>query len=165
MTRCWVGIGEIRQAVRGDVLAAVLGSCVSIILWHERSGRAWMNHVLLPQRLLERADDEPGRYADESWRMMQYQLLKEGVALADCSCYVVGGGYGFGQGPQDVGGRNVAQVLALLQQAGVTVDSSDVGGNWYRTVQFDPDDGLLRVRKYQTVPPRRRLAAARSQGV
>lgn len=158
MTRRWVGIGEIRQAARGDVLAAVLGSCVSIILWHPRSGQAWMNHVLLPQRLLARQDDVPGRYADESWRMLQQLLLKSGIALADCSCYVVGGGYGLGQGPQDVGGRNVAQVLALLQQAGVAVDRSDVGGNWYRTVQFDPEDGELRIRKYKTVPPQRQLA-------
>ncbi|SCK29353.1 chemotaxis protein CheD [Vogesella sp. LIG4] len=162
--RRWVGIGEIQAGQRGDVLAAVLGSCVSTILWHAPSGKALMNHVLLPQRLVKRNDDEPGRYADESWQMMQRLLAREGMPLQECTCYVVGGGYGFEQGPQDVGGRNVAQVMALLQQARVQVDSCDVGGNWYRTVQFNLADGTLRIRRHKTARPRKPELARRQQG-
>lgn len=151
MTTTWVGIGDLILARPGQRLGAVLGSCVAVILWHPPTRTAAMSHVLLPGRLLAHTDDGPGRYADESWRLMRRRLLGEGIAPRDCVCHVVGGGRGLQGG--EIGRHNVRRVLDLLDADGIWVERFEAGGNRYRVVTFDPADGDLRVLCHR-VPPR-----------
>jgi chemotaxis protein CheD len=148
-----VGIGEIKRAARGEQLAAVLGSCVSVIVWHRASGFALMNHVLLPRRLSESAGENPGRYADESWWLMEGMLRKKGVALRDCLSHLVGGGCGVDAPTTGgIGFDNVATAFDLLVDADAKIESIDTGGRCYRSVRFDTESGELLVARHRAMP-------------
>jgi chemotaxis protein CheD len=164
MSTHWVGIGEIRTAQRGDRLAAVLGSCVGIVVWHPASGFALMNHILLPARLTEREGDNPGRYADESWCLIEHRLAARDIAIEQCRCHLVGGGRGLEtEAGQSVGFGNVAAAFDILIAAGAHIESMDTGGRFYRVATFDIERGVLCVRRYDTRPAKMPVAELRNE--
>ena len=152
MSTHWVGIGDIKVARRGEKLAAVLGSCVSVVLWHSRSRLAIMNHALLPSRLRGLECDKLGRYADESWQQMCELLEAEGVSPLDCVCHIVGGAQVFEENNMArIGPNNVTATFNLVDSAGVWIESMETGGAGSRVVTFDADSGELSVRQHRNV--------------
>lgn len=151
MTIHWVGIGDIKIGRRGEMLAAVLGSCVSILLWHPVRQMAVMNHILLPSRRVELDDRQAGRYADESWQIMRKRMAAEGIAPRDCICHVLGGGRSLdGRQPASIGHDNLSRVFDLLYEHGIWIESMDTGGRRFRLVKFDVASGELKVYRQRT---------------
>lgn len=160
MATLWVGIGELKCAAAGETLAAILGSCVSTVVWHPPTRFALMNHVLLPSRLNERGGQGRGRYADESWSLAMECLRERRLALRDCVCHLVGGGHGAEANPENnVGLGNIATVLDLLVAAGAQVDRMDTGGRYYRVAHFHSRHGTLTVRRNTSLPPAEKVRA------
>ncbi len=153
MTTHWVGIGDIKVGRSGEMLAAVLGSCVSILLWHPVRRLAFMNHVLLPGRQAKPDDGQAGRYADESWQVMRRYLAAERVAPQECTCHVLGGGRSLdGRLAGDIGRDNLSRVFDLLFEQGIWIDGMDTGGRHFRVVKFEVERGELIVHRHRTSP-------------
>jgi chemotaxis receptor (MCP) glutamine deamidase CheD len=142
----WVGIGEVKSAGNGDHLGTILGSCVTTVLWHAQRRFAVMNHILLPYRPRHKNNETPdGRFAGDSWRMMQTRLARQGISLHECEAFVAGGANVHNATEQEIGHKNVETMLGLIEQARVPVREISVGGNGHRTARFDPEIGLFRV--------------------
>ena len=164
----WAGIGEIKFAENGDQLGCILGSCVTVTLWHPGRRCAAMSHVLLPARpenrrgLVEERRAEPGRldatdrrvmrdgrYAPESWLMLKACIAAQGIYLDQCEAHVAGGGRVIDGFENDIGTKNINAVLDLLTANGVTLKSMDVGGFGHRTAHFDTKTGQFKVKHTQ----------------
>jgi chemotaxis receptor (MCP) glutamine deamidase CheD len=142
----WVGIGEVKSAGNGDHLGTILGSCVTTVLWHSARKFAVMNHILLPYRPQHKKPMQPdGRFAGDSWRMMQTRLARQGISMRECEAYVAGGANVTDAVEQDIGQKNVDAMLDFLDATRVPVRAMYVGGTGHRTARFDPDNGLFRV--------------------
>ena len=146
----WVGIGEVKSATEGAQLGTILGSCVSVVLWQPEKRFAVMNHILLPSRTRNHRGPSPdGRFADESWRMMQARLARQGICLNSCIAFVAGGANVVDTLQNNIGAQNIAHMRDHLEAAAIPVNIADVGGTQHRTARFDPINGDFVVRRGQ----------------
>jgi chemotaxis protein CheD len=136
-------------------IRTLLGSCVSITLWHPFARVGAMSHFLLPTRRGGPALDAlDGRYGDEALQLIVQELRGAGVPPAQCQAKIFGGGNMFpglpASGAALVGQRNGEAARALLQAQGIAIVSESLFGVGYRQIIFEVDSGT--VWAYQVSP-------------
>lgn len=124
----------------------LLGSCVSITLWHARWRVGAMSHFVLADRgpALQPGGLD-GRYADEALTLMECGLAARGIALGDCEAKLFGGADMFpvNRSSLQVGRRNGEVARALLAARGVDVVGHDLFGQHPRRIVFDIAGGQV----------------------
>jgi chemotaxis protein CheD len=138
--------GELFVGDQGYQIRTILGSCVSITLWHAPSRMGGMSHFLLPTRSGSSGDAAlDGRYGDEALRLMLDELQKCGLRPDDCEAKIFGGGNMFPghdlAGAMRVGQRNGEAARELLQCQGIPVASESLFGDGHRQIIFDVGNG------------------------
>lgn len=146
--------GEYAVAHAGCVIRTLLGSCVSITLWHPRLRIGAMSHFLLMQRGPDREGTAPDpRYGDESLELMLSDLSQEHVFPSQCVAKVFGGGNMFPEqnhlGTLQVGRRNGEGARRMLQRHGIHIVSESLFGHGHRQIAFDVASGDVWVRQIQ----------------
>jgi chemotaxis protein CheD len=160
--------GELIVADADYQIRTLLGSCVSITLWHAASRNGGMSHFLLPTRGgAARPMARDGRYGDEALPAMLDELHKIGVTPAQCQAKIFGGGNMFpghsrARGIQ-VGQRNGEAARALLQAYGIPVVSESLFGIGHRQIIFDLSTGD--VWSHQVRPTAQEAEADGTSGV
>ena len=140
-------VGDARHRIR-----TVLGSCVSITLWHAGMRVGAMSHFLLPRRATaQRGGPLDARYGEEALQLMLQRLFVDhGVAPRECEAKVFGGGDMFPLSEKDpacsVGRRNGEAAHRLLRAHGIPVRSESLFGKGHRQIYFDVDSGDVWVR-------------------
>jgi len=143
-------VGDARYRVR-----TLLGSCVSITLWHAAQRRGAMSHFLLADR-----PDRPhapdllrldGRYGDEALTLMLRRLARHDIRPQDCQAKVFGGADMFprtraARRPA-VGRRNGNAATEMLARCGIEVVSTSLFGSGYRVIVFDIATGDVWARQ------------------
>ncbi len=121
----------------------LLGSCVSITLWHPRRQVGGMCHYMLPARRLPGPmHGLDGRYADHAIRMFLHHIGRQGTRPSEYVARMFGGGNQFppaqrrGRAP-DIARDNIAAGLALLDRHGFHLTETDLGGRGARRLTFD----------------------------
>jgi chemotaxis protein CheD len=143
--------GELFVADASFQIRTILGSCVSITLWHPRLRVGGMSHFLLPTRSGS-AEGEAldGRYGDEALQLMFQDLRGAGAVPAQCEGKIFGGGNMFpgnrhARGQQDrglsVGKRNGEAARELLRENGIAVVAECLFGIGHRQIIFDVSKG------------------------
>jgi chemotaxis protein CheD len=133
-------------------LRTLLGSCVSITLWHPATRCGGMTHFLLPSRgepwLIEAKD---GRYGDEALDLIVDELKDLGIAASECQAKIFGGGDMFPAhahlGGVHVGRRNGEAARSLLQSLGIRVASQSLFGIGHRQIIFTLSNGDVWLRQ------------------
>lgn len=149
--------GELFVADAGHQIRTILGSCVSITLWHPVLRIGGMSHFLLPTRggpadlgVLD------GRYADEALQHMLAQMRALGVEPTQCQAKIFGGGNMFPghmhAGVINVGQRNGEAARALLQQNGIVLTSESLFGVGHRQIIFDVSKGDVWAHQVRPTP-------------
>ena len=142
--------GEYAVAAAGTRICTLLGSCVSITLWHPKLRVGAMSHFLLAQRGSPSSGALDARYGEESLELMIADLARMHVYPAQCEAKVFGGGNMFpGQdqpGALQVGRRNGEAALAMLQHHGIPIVSESLFGHGHRQIAFDVASGHVWVR-------------------
>jgi chemotaxis protein CheD len=146
-------------------LRTLLGSCVSVTLWCERSRIGAMSHFLLASRGMGDVDAAvgldlqqlDGRYGDEALRLMLHELARRGVEASRCQAKIFGGGNMFpahtgGMAPA-IGRRNGEAARELLQSRGIEIVSESLFGDGHRQIVFDIDSGDVWARQRAPVRP------------
>ncbi|MBL8532348.1 MAG: chemotaxis protein CheD [Betaproteobacteria bacterium] len=136
-------------------ISTLLGSCVSIALWHPKRRMGGMCHYLLPSGR-RRPGSKPGAYADEAIAELVRHITRAGSRPAEYRASLVGGGHMFPMirrsSISEIGDRNVAAGRSLLATNGFTLYMEDTGGSGHRHVEFDLATGDVRVR-FERQPP------------
>jgi chemotaxis protein CheD len=145
----------------GTRVRTLLGSCVSITLWHPRHRVGAMSHFVLADRGAASGEVLDARYGDEALELMRAQLAALGVVVEDCEGKLFGGGDMFPEhsarmtGLPTVGRRNGEAALAMLEAHGVQVRSKHLYGNGHRNIIFDVNNGHVWVRQVKSAGPSR----------
>ncbi len=150
--------GEYAVAGAGRRIRTLLGSCVSIILWQPARRVGAMSHFILAQRGSGKAGPPDARYGEEALQLMLAELAQRGIAPAQCTAKVFGGGNMFpGQalvsGP-NVGRRNGEAARELLAVHGIPVLSENLFGVGHRQIVFEVASGDVWVRQSGVEPTR-----------
>ena len=145
--------GEYYVTRNAELIATVLGSCISACIRCRATAIGGMNHFMLPQ---SRADDDgtavstATRYGNYAMEHMINDLLKNGASRKYLEVKIVGGGRVLKQ-MGDVGQQNIEFVRAYLQAEGLTVSAEDVGDIYPRKVYYDPRSGKVSVKKLRSL--------------
>lgn len=137
--------GEFHFGSADTRIRTLLGSCVSITLWHPQRHVGGMCHYLLPSRT--RRDSMPldGRYANEAIQLFDQAIQRTGLAPREFEAKVFGGGNMFNAQstrPQfDIGARNVEIALQMLMERKIPVLAEHHGGKGHRKLVFDVQTG------------------------
>jgi chemotaxis protein CheD len=142
------------------VFKTLLGSCVSITLWHPGRKIGAISHFLLPNRgslMSAGLDGLDGRYADEAMPLMFRELTRLGVDPAKCHAKVFGGARMFFaetlSGARGVGRRNGDIARDLLYARGLKIVAEDLFGVGHRQLVFDVSNGDVWSRQVQPGDP------------
>lgn len=151
----------------GDVntrIRTILGSCVSITMWHPSRLIGGMCHFQLPSRPKKSGAALDGHYADEAMQMFLKEIRAAKTHPVEYCVKVFGGGNMFPQLKKkallkpgadttdkkfnmDVSGKNVLVARSLIAANGFRIDAEDLGGNGHRHLIFDIWSGHAWLRK------------------
>jgi len=134
--------GEFHFATGPGRIGTLLGSCVSVTLWHPGKFIGGMSHILLPARNRSRNGPLDARYADESVELLVNELRSRNIVPASCQAKLFGGGNMFpGTRIMDVGQRNIEAARHALARHGFKLVAEHVGGTSRRRLYLDLTNG------------------------
>lgn len=154
-------------------LRTVLGSCVSVTMWHPRARVGGICHYLLPERgAAPSAMGRPhGLYAQEAIALFADEARNRDTRPAEYVVKLFGGGNMFAtpkrfeecgsgvcaperrSGCRVVACKNVLSGRELLQMYGFRVTKEHVGGNGSRQLVFELWNGNVWIRHNETRRP------------
>lgn len=133
-------------------IRTLLGSCVSVTLWHPQRCIGGMCHYMLPGDGRTPPERLDGRYAPDALAMFCRELQRNGSRPGDYEVKIFGGGRMFSSsrgmdfGLLDVGSRNIDAGRQLLRGHGFVIKAEHLAGNGHRTLVFDVATGDVWVR-------------------
>jgi len=128
----------------------VLGSCVSIAVWHPALHIGGMCHFVLPNRRKQGNYQPDGHYADEAIKLILREIGKRNTLPGEYQVKLFGGGNMFqlslAEGAFNVAGNNIEAARELLEASGFNIHAEHVGGSGHRRIIFDLRDGNVWVK-------------------
>jgi len=153
-------VGDARHRIR-----TLLGSCVSITLWHPLRRVGAMSHFLLTVGENEQVVHLSGRYCEGALELMLTDLRKLGINPAECQAKIFGGGMMFPNierdGEKNIGRRNGETAERLLRMHNIPVVSESLFGVGHRHIIFNVKTGDVWVRVGPPGQPRSRTLKER----
>lgn len=127
-----VHIGELKIAKHGEILKAILGSCVGIgVIWKERE-ICGLAHCLLPESPKPTAAIG-ARYVDQAVRSLLAMMKIKSEDVSSVEVVIVGGGnmltQSFASQGDLVGETNFRVAMREAQKHGLRVVHSESGGS------------------------------------
>jgi len=146
-----VGMGEIKLATAPNkLLTAGLGSCIGICVCSSYQQLGALAHIMLPSSLQTKKEINRAKFADTAVELIIEEMIKNKVNISKIHAKIAGGAQMFKFAGESnimkIGERNILAVEENLQKHGIRVLARDVGGNYGRTIIFDPKTGDLNVR-------------------
>lgn len=131
-------------------ICTLLGSCVSVTLWHPRKRVGAMSHFLLAERNgATPAGRLDARYARDAILLMLLDLKRMGVPVGECQAKLFGGGDMFpGQKlSASVGRSNGEMARRLVRAHHIPIVSESLFGEGHRKIIFDVSTGDVWARR------------------
>ncbi len=155
---CWAAKilpGEFYVTQHDELVATVLGSCVSACIRDRESGVGGMNHFMLPLTS-KSADDESllglsTRYGNYAMEHLINEIFKAGGARKYLEVKIFGGGRVLRRMTMDIGKRNIDFVRHYLAAEGLQVIAEDVGDVYPRKVLYRPATGKVLMKKLRSM--------------
>ena len=156
MQRITLHPGEHLASNQHCVISTLLGSCVSACLYDPHNGIVGMNHFLLANRRYAKdiplCLTEAGKYGVHAMELVINGMINLGASRKNLHAKVFGGGSVLSSPDNSdnffcVGEVNCRFILQFLQNEGIPLVASDLGGNTGRTIRFVSDDYSVYVKK------------------
>lgn len=159
-------------------IRTLLGSCVSITMWHPGKKIGGMCHYMLPRRNAEKIEALDGRYAEEAMELFMREIRAAGTHPSAYRVKAFGGGNMFPDikkkhmkcgshgsrnemcSCRDVACRNAGTVYELASRHGFEIEARDLGGTGHRNVIFDIGTGHVWVRQTPNIEEKGRMGDA-----
>jgi chemotaxis protein CheD len=137
------------------IVTTVLGSCVSVTLFHQRLGLAAICHALLPQCGKEpdctNCHIEKYKYVACVIPEMIQKISKLGIRAAEIEVKLFGGTEMFASEilTPSVGRQNIESAVRAIETGGMRLKNADVGGLVGRKIYFKTLTGQVFVKKLE----------------
>jgi chemotaxis protein CheD len=143
--------GDWHVGDRGTRIRTILGSCVSVVLWHPERNVGGMCHFMLPNRPVPSGSELDGKYGDEAMTLLLRDLQRTGAHPSDCQAKVFGGANMFpGESAStgiQVGLRNVKAAHSILRTHNLRCVTEHTSGIGHRNLIFDVASGCVWVKQ------------------
>ena len=143
--------GEFYFGDKRTRIRTTLGSCVSIVMWHEKRLIGGMCHYLLPNRSMPHRMAPDGRYADEAIELFMREISAANTELSEYQVKIFGGGNMFPRHKRrgkyaNVPSKNVIAAREIVKHYALNVIGVNLGGVGHRQIVFDVWSGDVWVR-------------------
>lgn len=138
-----VPMGGLTFGAAPDVLETLLGSCVGIAMWDERSGCGGLAHTVLPEAQGKAAS--LGMFVDTAVLELKKRLLEKGASPYSLRAKLAGGAIMFGNETETVGKMNCEAALHHLEEQKIRVVAEHLGGYQGRIIRFSLKDWSVEV--------------------
>lgn len=148
--------GEYCFDSKGTHVHTLLGSCISITIWHPELKIGGMCHFALarPNGRPPGSRLDP-RYAEDCIELFKRSVARNRTRLTDYEVKIFGGGNMYEKYPvpdldeverQPIGEKNAAAAFSLLMNEGANIQVAHVGEFGHRRIVFDISTGDVWVR-------------------
>ncbi len=147
-----VGISDLNIAQKGDILVTyALGSCIGICLYDPVTKIAGLSHIMLPTIAdFSNSNAVKEKFADTAIEILLQKMLALGATKIRIRAKIAGGAQMFSNvnnmSLAGIGERNVIAVKRELLRLRIPIVAEDTGNNYGRTVFFDADEGIMKVK-------------------
>lgn len=141
--------GEYYFGVQPMLLKTLLGSCVSIVLWHAGTKCGGMCHIKLPRRNRRKSDRLDGTYAEDIEVILTDFFKQVNIKPNEFRCGIYGGGAMFrtASSASNIGLSNIEAVNSIVKDFGLVPVEQLVGGSIHRRLSFNMASGELVIRE------------------
>lgn len=163
LEKVFLGPGQIHITDKPAVIWTVLGSCVSVILYHRKTGLTAMCHAQLPARLFhekkcfhtcpnpcykEQPNENSFKYLTCSLNYMINTFSDANIPLKEISATVLGGSsiMDFSDDKFSIGLRNTKKAHEYLKQCKIKIIKEDTGGIVGRTIWYNTQTQILQIK-------------------
>ncbi|MEY7851688.1 chemotaxis protein CheD [Natrarchaeobius sp. A-rgal3] len=125
-----------------------LGSCIGVAVYDEFAGVSGLLHFMLPSAAAANSRHHPdAKFADTGLSSMLSAFRDMGGEPARSRAKSAGAAtmVDFDGTDRTIGERNVDALCRELEASGVTVAATDFGGQYGRSIEFDPETQTLTV--------------------
>lgn len=130
-------------------IKTLLGSCVSITMWHPKLFIGGMCHYMLPSRPYRTGPLE-GKYAEEAFELFIREARRNQTHLSEYQIKLFGAGHMFPDRSANSGlnicKNNIAVAEDFIAKHKLKLTSHDVGSLGHRLIIFDVWNGNVWVR-------------------
>jgi chemotaxis protein CheD len=144
--------GEFHFGAAPLQLATLLGSCVTVTLWHPHRLIGGMCHFLVPRRERTRGTMHhsklDGHFAEEAFLLFDQALSRTHSRPEEFQAKLFGGGDMFPDMSMsiDIGALNIDAARRLLRQRSIPLLAEHAGGAGHRRLVFDLATGEVQLR-------------------
>ena len=134
--------GQVFTASQPLLVSTILGSCIAVCLWDEKTRIAGINHYLLPSGPVRAQTDL--RYGNLAIERLIDEMVAAGATTSRMMAKVVGGASIMGSssgGRQSIGDQNAAVARQVLAKYGIAVTAEQTGGVRGRKLLFHTGTG------------------------
>lgn len=143
--------GELHITDRPTIISTVLGSCVSVIMFSDRSQLAGMCHAMLPFNGGTNGFNV-FKYVDSSIAYMVKKFEHQGIRRSDIKVKLFGGADVLYYIEDDkerhtVGKKNITKALEIINNERLSLLMSDIGGTSGRKIFFFTHTGEILLKR------------------
>ncbi|EKJ86817.1 chemotaxis protein CheD [Leptospira meyeri] len=147
--KVYLNIGEAYFTSGIYEIRTILGSCVSVCLFHERTKHSAINHILLPGSLGKLEEKQSLRYGITSMELLINEFVKLNIPRNELKAKIFGGSQTLKLTTNNAGPKNIMFVKDFLQTEKIPIISEDTGGELYRKLVFHTDNYDVFITKLQ----------------
>jgi len=149
--RVVIGVGDVAASNSTSVTLSTyaLGSCVAVVAYDALVHAGAILHLMLPQSSIspEKAVEQPAMFADTGFPVMLTKLVGMRADPRRARLFLAGGAAVLqGKDPFKIGVRNIEAVNQNIQQRGLCVVATSLGGVVNRTVHLDVATGMVTLK-------------------
>ena len=146
-----IGIADMNYCKAPDLITTLgLGSCVGVVIYDPILHICGMLHVMLPDSKKIRNNSNLSKFADTGIVKMYDGCLKMVADKSRIKAKIAGGAQMFAvESNTDmmrVGENNIIAVKEMLRKYRIPIVAEDIGLNYGRTIVFDPQTSMLKVK-------------------
>ena len=138
-------------------IRTILGSCISICIWHPIKRVGGMCHYMLPERKIQTESIRlDGKYGKDAWSFFLSEIEKEKTRPVEYIAKVFGGSDMFTSLESKsseiaIGEKNIEFARKILSQNKIKIVSENIGGNRARRVHFDIWSGNVWLKRQENI--------------
>ena len=151
-----LGPGEYYAANQAEIIGTLVGSCIAVCLFDEKTRIGGMNHFMLPG-VVSPEDillNEIGRYGLFAMELLIGEIIKKGGDRKTLKAKCFGGGQvlNFRHSDGNIPDSNIRFVRKFFELENIPLIKEDVGGSWARKIYLFIPEGRILLKRLPSLP-------------
>jgi chemotaxis protein CheD len=147
--------GEVCFTRKPIIISTILGSCISVIMYHRKTKYSGFSHCQLPNSnndcIKGKCFTDQYKYVDSTIIKMLEKFESMKINRDEIEVKIFGGAdvleFYSDKNRNTIGKQNILSVSELIKANGISITSADIGGNQGRKIFFKTSNGEVYLKR------------------